>query len=154
MRLKRILLHCPALTDPRSKMISFWSAFLVSRQRLLPTIHQFSMKDNPFLPQFLLDPISLRLVISTDNCFSPSSISSQRKMIPFFLSFSWTPYVSCWLSLQNWSIQVQFLTACSSPGPGAMLSTWPFNELQMKISVKIVYSRVGFFTADKDKIHV
>ena len=64
--LKHILLHCPALAETRAKMISFWSAFLVSRPLPFPIIHQFTMKDHHLLPQFLLDPTCLPLVISTN----------------------------------------------------------------------------------------
>ena len=64
--LQHILLHCPALADARVKMISFWSAFLVSRPALFPVVEHYTMKADHLLPQFLLDPSCLPLVISTN----------------------------------------------------------------------------------------
>ena len=63
--LVHILLHCPALAHSREKMITLWSAYMVSRPSLLPVIKQYSITEPNLFPQLLLDPSCLPLVIST-----------------------------------------------------------------------------------------
>ena len=64
--LVHILLKCPALSNSRRSMIKLWSNFLVSKPQLLPIVHKFTIQQPHLLPQFLLDPSSLPLVISTN----------------------------------------------------------------------------------------
>ena len=64
--LTHILLYCPALSHSRANMIKLWSAFLVSRPFLLPVIKKYTIEEEHRLPQFLLDPSCLSLVISTE----------------------------------------------------------------------------------------
>ena len=64
--LEHILLHCPALSDSRSRIVSLISAFLVPRQELFPVIYHYTIEDEKNLLQFLLDPSCLPLVISTN----------------------------------------------------------------------------------------
>ena len=61
-----ILLKCPALSASRLGMIKLWSNFMVSKPQLLPIIHHFTIEEPSLLPQFLLDPTCLPLVISTN----------------------------------------------------------------------------------------
>ena len=76
--LQHILLHCPALAPSRANMIKLWSAFLVSRPTLLPIV------DEPqLMPQFLLDPSCLPLVIST-NKYHPGTLQQC-----FYLGRTW-----------------------------------------------------------------
>ena len=67
--LDHILLHCPALSLPRSKVISLISAFLVSRQELSPIIYNYTIVEDHHLIQFILDPTCLPLVITTNRSF-------------------------------------------------------------------------------------
>ena len=64
--LEHILLCCPALSEARSRIVSLISAFLVSRQELFPIIYHYTIENEGFLLQFLLDPSCLPLVISTN----------------------------------------------------------------------------------------
>ena len=59
--LQHILLHCPALSPSRAKMIKLWSDFMVSRPSLLPIIKKYTLEDQHLMPQFLLDPSALML---------------------------------------------------------------------------------------------
>ena len=61
-----ILLHCPALSTSRANMVKLWSDFMVSRPTLLPIIKQYTIEQENLLPQFLLDPSCLPLVITTN----------------------------------------------------------------------------------------
>ena len=81
--LLHILLHCPALADTRAKMISFWSAFLVSKPALFPVVQHYTMKEEHLFPQFLLDPSCLPLVISTNQAH-PSTLQDC-----LFISRTW-----------------------------------------------------------------
>ena len=64
--LEHILLHCTALSEARSRVVSLFTAFLVSRQELFPVIHHYTIVEEHLLLQFLLDPSCLPLVISTN----------------------------------------------------------------------------------------
>ena len=64
--LEHILLHCSALADSRSRIVSLIAAFLVSRPELFPVIRHFTIEEDNLLLQFLLDPTCLPLVISTN----------------------------------------------------------------------------------------
>ena len=44
--LPHILLHCPGLVDARRKVISHWSAFLVSHPILLPVVSHYTLSDD------------------------------------------------------------------------------------------------------------
>ena len=63
--LLHILLHCPALIEARANVISHWSAFLVPRPWLLPTVAHYTLNGDHLNLQFLLDPSVLPLVISS-----------------------------------------------------------------------------------------
>ena len=67
--LEHILLHCTALSEARSRVVSLISAFLVSRQELFPVIFHYTIKEEGLLSQFLLDPTCLPLVISTNKTY-------------------------------------------------------------------------------------
>ena len=64
--LDHILLRCPALAASRARMISLWGAFMVSRPSLFPVIKNYTITEDKFLLQFLLDPSCLPLVITTN----------------------------------------------------------------------------------------
>ena len=67
--LLHILLHCPALSETRSKIISHWTSFLVPRPWLFPVIQQYTLGDQDQHLQLLLDPSVLPLVISYNDMF-------------------------------------------------------------------------------------
>ena len=69
--LTHILLHCPALSASRASMIRLWSNFMVSKPTLLPIIHKYTIEEPHLMPQLLLDPSCLPLVISSSK-HSPS----------------------------------------------------------------------------------
>ena len=81
--LQHILLHCSALHETRAKMISFWGAFLVSKPELFPVIQHYTMREDHLLPQFLLDPSCLPLVISHSRIY-PDTLQDC-----LFLSRTW-----------------------------------------------------------------
>ena len=64
--LEHILLHCPALAEARSRMITHWSSFLVSRPWLFPVIAHHTLGDVSLHLQFLIDASTLPLVISSN----------------------------------------------------------------------------------------
>ena len=67
--IEHVLLHCPALSDSRTRMLSLWSSFLVNKPELFPVIKQYTLVEDHLLPQFLLDPSCLPLVISSNRTF-------------------------------------------------------------------------------------
>ena len=71
--LDHILLRCPALAASRVRMISLWSAFMVSRPSLLPVIRNYTIDEDNLLLQFRLDPSCLPMVISTNKAV-PSTL--------------------------------------------------------------------------------
>ena len=81
--LQHILLHCPALAPSRANMIKLWSAFLVSRPMLLPIVKKYTLDEPHLMPQFLLDPSCLPLVIST-NKYHPGTLQQC-----FYLGRTW-----------------------------------------------------------------
>ena len=81
--LSNILLHCPALAEARAKCISHWSAFLVPRPWLYPVVSHHTLHGDHLHLQFLLDPSTLPLVISTARSH-PDIISSC-----FYLARTW-----------------------------------------------------------------
>ena len=64
--LQHILLHCPALRQTRAKLVSHWSAFLVSRPWLFPVVAHHTLQDDQLLLQFLLDASTLPRVIAAN----------------------------------------------------------------------------------------
>ena len=81
--LQHILLHCPALAETRKKIISHWSAFLVSRPWLFPVVAHHTLGDHQLHLQFLLDASTLPLVISSSRT-NPQILSSC-----FYLARTW-----------------------------------------------------------------
>ena len=81
--LQHILLHCPALAQTRKKIISHWSAFLVSRPWLFPVVAHHTLGDHQLHLQFLLDASTLPLVISSSRT-NPQILSSC-----FYLARTW-----------------------------------------------------------------
>ena len=81
--LQHILLHCSGLSRTRAKLISLWSAFLVSRPWLFPVVSHYTLGDNQIFLQFLLDPSTLPLVISATQS-NPDILSSC-----FYLTRTW-----------------------------------------------------------------
>ena len=67
--LEHILLFCPALSEARSKIVSLFSAFLVSRPELLPIVRSYTVEQDHLLVQFILDPSCLPLAISNKRIF-------------------------------------------------------------------------------------
>ena len=67
--MEHILLHCQALQESRSRIVSLISSFLVSRPELFPVIYNYTIEETDLLLQFLLDPSCLSLVISTNRVY-------------------------------------------------------------------------------------
>ena len=67
--MEHILLHCQALQESRSRIVSLISSFLVSRPELFPVIYNYTIEETDLLLQFLLDPSCLPLVISTNRVY-------------------------------------------------------------------------------------
>ena len=63
--LTHILLHCPALAEGRRNSISHWSSFLVPRPWLFPIVSHYALGGDALLLQFLMDPSTLPMVISS-----------------------------------------------------------------------------------------
>ena len=75
--LEHLLLHCPALADVRSGVVNLWANSMISKPFLLPIVAYHTTLNPDLHLQFLLDPSSLPVVISTNrdnneilsNCF-------------------------------------------------------------------------------------
>ena len=72
---EHLLLHCPALAATRLKLISHWSAFMVSRPWLLPIVSHHTLGEDNLHMQFLIDASVLPLVISSSRT-SPEILQS------------------------------------------------------------------------------
>ena len=64
--LQHLLLHCPALSDVRSRAIHHWASFLVSHEYLFPIITHHTLGPPDVHLQFLLDPSCLPTVIAAN----------------------------------------------------------------------------------------
>ena len=78
-----ILLHCPALSETRARIISHWSAFLVPRPWLFPVIAHHTLGNDELHLQFLLDPSVLPQVISSAKC------NTESLQCCFYLARTW-----------------------------------------------------------------
>ena len=81
--LQHILLHCPALAEARSRMLSLWSSFLVSNPLLFPVVKYYTLGGDSANLQFLLDPSVLPMVISL------SSTNPDTLKHCFYLTRTW-----------------------------------------------------------------
>ena len=63
--IQHILLFFPALAPSRTKQIKHWSSFLVPRPWLFPVVAHYTLGSPEQHLQFLLDPSTLPLVISS-----------------------------------------------------------------------------------------
>ena len=98
--LEHILLHCPALSEARSKAIKLWSNFMVSHQYLFPVVSSFTLEGGSAHLQLLLDPSVIPSVIA-ENRVNPNFLPSC-----LYLSRTWvyTIHITRQRLLKIWNL--------------------------------------------------
>ena len=64
--LEHLLLHCPALSEARSRVIKLWSNYMVSHQYLFPVVSCLTLWSEQMHMQLLLDPSCIPAVIAAN----------------------------------------------------------------------------------------